>query len=72
MTDELPHMTPLERVYKAAQYFYGGGYAYHFDAPENGKNYAQNIRAHAKRLGYKWRVSHNIGRAWIIKEKVIK
>lgn len=64
-------MTPLAHVTRAAEYFKGGGETYKFDVPDDRVTvgYITRIRTHAKRLGYRWRVSHSIGQAWIIKQK---
>jgi hypothetical protein len=72
-------MTPLEHVQAAAIRFTATyeNPVYHFSVPDgtNAASYVQQIRKYAlrlydaKQLSRRWSVSHNVGRAWIIKQK---
>jgi len=63
---------PSYRVDVISIFFDDGGAVYHFTVPDNVNmnNHIANIRERAKKLGYRWRIAHNIGRAWIVKVKV--
>ena len=67
-------MTPLAHVEKAAEIFSNTeNYpVYHFVVPDHlsMRYFAQRIREQAKQRGYRWRVVHNLGRAWIIKQRI--
>lgn len=71
----MTHITPLEHVRRAAEYFAAGWSDYRFNVPEglDMTGYAIRIRKHARRLNFTWRVVYaQAGRGWIIKQKVVK
>ena len=66
-------MTPLAHVTQAAEHFANGKRMYKFDVPDDRvtRSYIARVRSHIKRLGYRWRVSHNAGQGWVIMAKTV-
>ena len=64
-------MTPFQQYKKVIDYFTDGWTVYHFSVPlsTDERYYIQRMREYAKRDKQSWKIAHNIGRAWIVKQK---